>query len=113
MNDNEGETWAFWLQVDGNEEALEKLQEMLLEYEPDPEYYHLTDIVIDESEVDTLVKYGNFDSGYWDVHHKVTGKLDLKKVRLPKWSEDGDTCLDDHDTIYKGQIKDHFKKDKK
>lgn len=90
INDHEGETWRFWLQVDGNEEALEKLRGLIVTADIGDEYTLATEPV-DESTVDSLVKYGR--SGYRPFETKVTGVF---------------TCPDDlgewGDDLYKGRI---------
>jgi len=67
-NDWEGETWKFYIQVDGNEEAMEELSDIVSTHSE----ITLGDI-IPESEVDILVKHS--DSGYMAYHNKVTGVL--------------------------------------
>lgn len=94
-NEHEGESWCYWLQVDGNEDALSELDQ-LIETEGVQEYYELTGITIYEWEVDTLINYGNFGYGYMNQHHKIAGKLDI--------SDEEDT-----DSFYKSGIKDFFK----
>ena len=76
-NDWEGETWTFWLQVDGNMTALailgdvlDALNEDLVDVE-----FSLKDDEIDELTVETLVRYG--ESGYMHQHNKVSGSLSL------------------------------------
>lgn len=94
-NQHEGESWSFWLQVDGNEDALNELSN-LIEEEELQETYELTDVTIYEWELDTLINYGNFGYGYMNQHHKVAGKL---------------TFTDEFhvDDIYKGRIEDFYK----
>lgn len=98
-NEHEGETWVFWLQYDGNEDALSALDDLIAEAvgDSEPEEYELDlDTLIPEWEVDTLVKHGG--QGYMDYHHKVTGKLTLPSD-LGEYLED----------LYKGGVKKLFK----
>lgn len=97
-NDHEGETWHFWLQVDGNEEQLAKLRGLLAAESEDGELdldYTLTENVEPESVVDKLVQYA--DMGYMRTHTKVLGSLTCPA----DLGEDGDE-------LYKGRIADHF-----
>mgnify|MGYP001103003982 FL=1 len=100
-NDNEGETWNFWLQLDGNGEELDKLLNLLVDVEGEcleigrDLAYIFTTNVEPEQIVDKLVEYA--EEGYMPSHSKVTGKF---------------TCPDDlgenADKLYKGGIKDFF-----
>lgn len=95
-NDHEGETWAFWLQVNGNEDELNKFAEQLDEEDLE-EQFSLNDTTLDEHDVDVLVKHGG--GGYMNNHTKVTGVF-----RLVSYD---DILLDD--VLYKGGIRDFFK----
>ncbi|MBF6358167.1 hypothetical protein IU449_27090 [Nocardia higoensis] len=76
INDNEGETWDFWLQVDGNEAALEKLGNLLATAAVDGyDCYGLADVEVDEVGVDLLVAHAHV--GYMASAHKVTGILSV------------------------------------
>lgn len=110
-NDHEGESWCSWLQLDGNEAELEKLDKLLDKFEEGGEVsYQYTGIVVDESEVDTLVKYGNFDTGYGEAHTKVTGKFTCPEIDQTSWEneipDEAFEWLDDQ--FYKGDITNHF-----
>lgn len=94
-NQHEGETWCFWLELDGNEEAIDWLVDQI-EAEDLEEEYEFTGVVVYEPDVDVLIEYGNFGYNYMSQHHKVTGKL-----TFPEGFQ-----VDD---IYKGSIKDFFK----
>lgn len=108
-NDHEGEVWHYWLQVEGNEHQLQKLRNVIQQYEAaqdsEPEYQlRLDDPPIPESEVDILVKHTKYRYGYNPSDNKVTGTLDVP-----------DDLLADHgyglelDRLYKGGIKKLFK----
>ena len=96
FNDQEGETWIFWLQVNGNENELVKLSRALHSFSYSN--YKLTDIVIPEGHVDILTEFGG--GGYMRFHHKVTGKLTSPSIDLEDFSPD--------DVFYKGGIRDLF-----
>lgn len=97
-NDHEGESWNWWLQVDGNENELDKLAGLVvsIEYvdvwEPP---YSLSGPAEPEAVVDKLVEYA--ESGYYSAHNKVTGKFTCPHDLGP-----------DGELLYKGGIKDFF-----
>ena len=107
-NDNEGESWNFWLQLDGNEAELQKLQDALDNNDLE-DAYSLNMTAVPESEVDILVKHS--DSGYMTYENKVTGKFKMPEPKL-----DGDGLIANYedaneyyfDTFYKGGIEDCF-----
>lgn len=96
-NDNEGESWNWWLQLDGNELELEKLERLVIAATDENDPWHVLhmDDQEPESVVDKLVQYA--ESGYFAAHTKVTGKF---------------TCPDDlgedAESLYKGRIRDFF-----
>ncbi len=76
-NDNEGESWNFWLQIDGNEEQLDRL-DRIVELQNAAGFdneYELEMTPVPGEEVDILVKHSN--SGYMSYENKVTGTLVL------------------------------------
>lgn len=101
-NEHEGETWSWWLQVDGNDKEIAKLTILLDQVEQDLGYELDYSVYLEDEEpedvVDKLVEYA--DEGYGLSHNKVTGKF---------------TCPDDlgeyADKLYKGGINDFFRKD--
>jgi len=99
VNDNEGETWSFWLQYDGNQQAIDDFRDLLDEAEEhadDDEFpYTLTHNIEPESVVDKLVEYA--DEGYMASHNKVMGVFTCP-----------DTLGEDADYLYKGGITKHF-----
>ncbi|WP_306365473.1 hypothetical protein [Nocardia sp. CC227C] len=104
-NDHEGETWNFWLQVDGNMTALailgdhlDKVNDELGEFD-DPAFVLEVD-EIQGHEVDLLVRFG--ESLYMHQHNKVDGSM-----RLPKDFTSGDLEATT-DWLYKGGIKKFF-----
>jgi hypothetical protein len=105
FNDHEGETWHFWLQLDGNEHELDKFRHLLTEtaYGLHEEVledlgYVLTKNVEPESVIDLLVRYGADEAGrYMAQHHKITGVFTCP-VSLGENAEH----------LYKGRIRQHF-----
>jgi hypothetical protein len=107
-NDHEGEKWTFWLQVHGNESALDKLADVIRQYEeandagPGWSEYRLHEgTVIPERDVDVLVKHGG--GGYMNNHNKVTGTLQVPDDLLGD-GEYGKNL----DRLYKGGIENLF-----
>lgn len=94
-NEHEGESWSFWLQLDGNEVVIDRLIGLIEEEDLEDEYA-FTGVLADDWEVDVLINKGNFGYGYTSQHHRVNGKL-----KLPNGFQVND--------IYKGHIKDFFK----
>lgn len=79
-NEWEGETWTLWLQVNGNETALNELHaivDQLAPEDPDEDREFDLDMATSEPEfvVDKLVEYGGH--GYGADHSKVVGALRL------------------------------------
>lgn len=102
-NDNEGESWTWWLQLDGNEDELTKFAKLLdaAEVGADEVGYEFSyHLVISEWEpesvVDKLVYYA--EGGYYDSHNKVVGEFTCPASL-------GDYATD----LYKGAIRDLFR----
>ena len=107
-NENEGEDWNFWLQLDGNEADLETLKEFLNQFDENGDYYELDMTPVPESEVDILVKHS--DQGYMNYENKVTGVLILPEIDLDKVAVDDDAGYEWlSDNFYKGSIARSFK----
>lgn len=97
QNEHEGETWHFYLPIEGNETELGKLRDYLASAEEDAEWelaYELGTDPLPEAEVDILVKHA--DVGYMSQHNKVSGVLATPDYEADK------------DQFYKGGISDHF-----
>lgn len=109
-NDNEGERWNFWLQLEGNEDELSKLSHILSTIEGGGEVWYTLDMSdpLDESEVDILVKHGG--SGYMNNNNKVKGKFTCPELDVDAFVDEiPDSAwefLDDN--FYKGDIERHF-----
>jgi len=107
-NDNEGETWTFWLQANGNEDQLDKLWNLLIDAAKNPDdedeededfAYDLSDrreVTLSEYDVDVRVKHAAGE-GYMAAHHKVVGKFTCP-----------DSLGDGADDLYKGKIRKLF-----
>lgn len=107
-NDNEGEYWNFWLQLDGNEADLETLAEFLDQFDENAESYELDMTPVPESEVDILVKHTG--QGYMDYENKVTGTMTLPEIDLDAVAVDDDEGYEWlNDNFYKGDIARCFK----
>lgn len=107
-NEWEGETWCFWLQRNGNEEALAKLGNLLDSDDALSDTFTLDlTIVNTEEEVDKLVEQAikdyKEDGGYTYEHNKITGTFvwPAEKKSAEDWAQD----------LNKGSIKDFFKED--
>jgi hypothetical protein len=78
-NDHEGESWTFWLQRDGNEDALLALGELIAadEAEATYDYPYKLDLTqtLPEKAVDLLCRYA--EDGYYAAHNRVTGTLTI------------------------------------
>lgn len=99
-NDWEGETWTFWLQLDGNEDELVHLYELL----SDQETYTLDlNDVESEDAVDRIVARAGV--GYFHSDNKVTGRFVCPQP-TGDWGNRQE-FLDDK--FYKGRIEDHFR----
>lgn len=94
VNEHEGETWYFYIPVQGNEVALEQLRAKFTEWDSgdDPEFY-LAEELFTETEVDILVKHG--DEGYMAYHNKLAGILPEDVVQ---------GLQEDDGKLYKGNI---------
>lgn len=97
-NEWEGETWRFYLQVDGNEDEITKLRRLLAEAAKRSKIgldYTLDDTLMPEADVDVLVD--STSDGYMPAHNKVTGRF---------------KCPDDlgerANELYKGSIEEFF-----
>lgn len=104
-NEWEGETWTFWLQVEGNENELTKPEHLLSDAQPEdgeeeteePEFElgNFAQETLSEEHVDVLVKHTG--CGYMAAHTKVVGKF----VCPDELGEGGRA-------LYKGDITKHF-----
>lgn len=101
INEHEGADWDWWLQVDGNEDELAHLGELLrngellAEDDEDAEPWHELHMedVEPESVVDKLVQYAAED--YYALHNKVVGTFTCPETLAG-------------DRLYKGGIKQFF-----
>jgi hypothetical protein len=92
-NEHEGETWHFYIPLEGNVDAIAALEALIEEHDPEGEEYELADRNFTEAEVDLLAKYGDTTrDGYMAGHNKLAGTLNFTD----------DTGLH---SLYKGGIK--------
>lgn len=112
-NDHEGESWNFWLQLDGNEKALERLKK-IIDLAIDAgfaEEYSIDMTPVSEKEVDIVVKHTG--QGYMDYNNKVTGTLTLPDFDDALFNYEDE--IDDevfkwqNDHLYKGGVRELFK----
>lgn len=94
VSETEGETWHFYIPLDTNKVALERLAAAI---EPEDYDLNLAEPVT-ERDVDVLVKHA--DEGYWPNHVKLSGVLDvdtiLERIALGYYP------------LYKGGIQDYM-----
>lgn len=98
----EGETWRFYLQVDGNEDEITKLRRLLADATKASKIgldYTLDDKLMPEAAVDAIVDNCD-DDGYMPAHNKVTGQF-----RCP------DDLGERANELYKGSIEEFFAAD--
>lgn len=98
-NEHEGETWTFWLQLEGNVEELAWLKECVSKGQDDNyDYPYDLDLNTAEDEmiVDKLVEHGHM--GYMNSHHKVKGLCTFPE-----------SLIVDDGPLYKGGVEDFFK----
>jgi hypothetical protein len=90
-NDWEGETWRFYLPLEGNDGELRKLKRLI--DDAGDESYTLDLSPIKEEIVDARVKNLSDDTSYMAAHKKFEGTF---------------KCPPSVDDLYKGGIKDFF-----
>lgn len=102
-NEWEGETWRFYIPLEGNESALKELEAALRSAggESSAEYYELSMKPIPESKVDALVEHSG--DGYMAYHNKLAGTLTIAPGVLALLASYKD------DPFYKGGIKGFMK----
>jgi len=72
----EGETWKFYIQLEGNETAIEALRDHLTDDEDASEVFEMPEVdPLSEDDVDDLVAHGGY--GYLPFHTKLEGTLDV------------------------------------
>lgn len=104
-NEHEGETWHFYIPIEGNEEAIGRLLDAIARLDQDVDEEHSLDLTpIPEAEVDILVKHA--DTGYMANHNKLTGVLVLPEDFDEKMAEE------DADPLYKGSIRGYMNETK-
>lgn len=101
VNEHEGETYRYWIPIEGNEEALATMRRLFGQdsdqvTEEEATYWLATENPLSEEVVDILVD--NTRVGYMAFEQKFTGTL----VLPPNFEDDFDSIL------YKGEIKKLF-----
>ena len=88
-NDCEGETWNIYFPFDTNSEAMNEIQSLLDSVGDDEEYaydideeFEISEDLIDESEVDVLVKHSR--GGWANFYQKCDGTIDLATIKKIK-----------------------------
>lgn len=84
-NEWEGETWYFWIPIEGNEDSLDSLGKAIdhIDDESEKTTFELDLTPVPESEVDILIKHEEGDNTtYMDAHNKIAGKLVLPEEAL-------------------------------
>lgn len=96
-NEWEGETWYFWIPLEGNRDALKTLADALDGDDSEDERYALDLEPVPEYDVDVLVRHS--DIGYMHTHNKLAGILTLPENLVA-------LIADDDAPFYKGGIRD-------
>lgn len=112
INDHEGETWYWYLLLNGNEGNLETLNLIIREYSNVDEYELDLDNTLSESEVDTLVKHGNDTTMYQNQFNKITGvmkKPEVDELVHRHGEYNGQPGWLELDGLYKGRVDSLFK----
>jgi hypothetical protein len=98
--DWEGETWRFYIPVEGNADALGKLAEALAPFaDQEPAPFTLDLALLPEFEVDILVKHGG-DTDYMAARNKLVGRLVIPDDVLAQ------LAAGEEEPLYKGSIDD-------
>lgn len=104
-NQWEGESWNFYIPVEGNKEAIEELQKISNGKVDAPTAYVVKELLLTENDVNGKVK--DCDSGYLNYHNKLEGRLDLKRLKnYKKEAKKIGQC-----PLYKGGIESYVVKD--
>jgi hypothetical protein len=103
-NDHEGETWTWWIQIDGNQDVLDAIQEVIREALGESEYFEEFSLPewpygekLGEDQVNLLERWS--DEGYHRSHNKVSGHL-----VVPDWWFETISAFDRLEALYKGGI---------
>lgn len=105
-NEQEGETWHFWIPTAGNDAALREFAAALgARSDADGEWPYEMDLAsAPEAEVDAVVKHA--DGDYMATHNKLAGLLVISPeaaLRIRNGDPEGE------DELYKGGIRDFMK----
>jgi hypothetical protein len=109
VNEHEGETWTWWIQIDGNQDILNEIAERIEAGRRDSDYYEEYSLPewpygekLGRDQVALLERWS--EGGYHPAHNAVTGVL----VRPDRWIEtaDSESVYVRLDALYKGGISD-------
>jgi hypothetical protein len=106
-NDHEGETWTWWIQVEGNESTLDLIRGTLAECRSESEYFEKYDLPewpngdrITDEQLAVLRRWS--DGGYYRAHNPVYGVL----VPPSEFFDSTISPFDRLDSLYKGGVDD-------
>lgn len=107
-NDNEGETWFFFLPVNNDEEhAHYKVFSKAIELDEEETYSIELENLVSENEVDILVKHS--PEGYMDTFNKIEGRMKQTEFKdICERLSNEDSFEEAMDELYKGGIKRFF-----
>lgn len=94
-NDNEGETWCFYVPL--TEAEFDHLQDVLDNADDQINETYSISGPIAEEHVDILIQYGNEAVGYFDPHTKCVGAHNVFEIEV---GCDNDELME---ILYKGQ----------
>ncbi len=99
-NDWEGESWNFYIPIEGNTIPVEDLKTFIKNFSFE-DMYKIDDKPYTEEEVKILCD--NTESGYMDFHNRLSGKLILPELKV-------EDCNIVDDPFYKGGIENLMEK---
>lgn len=111
-NDHEGETWYWYLQLEGNAERLQDLANLIAKHDPAGNEFELDTVnTLSEGEVDTLVGHGNDTVMYQQQFNKITGVMQsvVEDDLVHRYGAyDGQPGWLELDGLYKGGVRSLF-----
>jgi hypothetical protein len=109
INESEGETWTWWIQVNGNQGILDEIKSRIEAAMNESDYYEEYDLpewpygeTLGIDQVGLLERWSH--EGYCRDHNVVAGVL----IRSQRWIRDGESSdpYNGLDALYKGGIDD-------
>jgi hypothetical protein len=106
-NDHEGETWTWWIRVEGNEGVLDLINDTILAARDVSEYFEEYDLPewpngdrITDEQLAVLLRWS--DGGYYRAHNPVYGRLVLPNDFFdPEFG-----IFERHESLYTGGLDD-------